>query len=181
MIEPKLLANISIRIVAIYLAAQGIMQVPSIATVLSYGSSQESLNLQVILALSFAILTPLIFGIFMWAISNKLSSWVVGDLSSVESENDLNSAQLQAIAFCTIGVVIMFTTFPILVSQIIQLYSVENIIDGDTAFNTILISNLVATSLKVVLGLLLVLGAKFWVRLLHKFREFGLHEKTSNN
>ena len=179
--EPILLAKISIRIVAIYLMAQGIIQVPGIATVLSYPSAQGSTSLQIILAISFAIITPLIFGVFLWVISNKLSTWVVGGSYNTESENELNSAQLQAIAFCTIGLVIMFMTIPSLVGQIIQLYSNPDIFDGDRAFNTIAVSNIVATSLKVFLGLLLVLGTKFWVRLLHNFREFGLHEKSSND
>lgn len=179
--EPRLLAKISIRVVAIYLVTYGIMQVPAITTAFYYSGNQDAEGINILLFLSFAIFSPLISGIVLWLISDKLSAWVIGNSDSKDSVNNLNSNNLQAVALSIIGLVVVFITLPNLISQIIQLSNNANIIDGNRVFDTNTLSLVIASTLKIVLGVLLVLGPDFWVRLLRFLREYGLREKTSNN
>lgn len=174
--EPGTLSKILVRAIAIYLMAQGIMQIPSIVTVFSYAEQEAS---KILIFLVLAVLFPLITGIVLWGVSGKLSRFIVGNATDEVGSSTIDSAHIQAVAISTIGLIVVLLTLPQLVSQGIQLFGNSNIVDGERIFNLNTISYFVATTVKVFFALSLVIGIRFWVKLLHNFREIGLHEKTS--
>jgi len=172
----KSFTKISIRIIAIYVATYGIMHIPSIATLFESDKIDDVKTIVIIMTV-FAIITPLILSMLLWLGSDKLAIWIIGNQNNVKPINT-DATQLQAIALCTVGFVIIVTALPNFAGEIIRIYYSVPIIEGERVLNTYHLSYLVTSSLKIILGILLVSGVKFWVRLLHKIKRLGLYEKN---
>ncbi|SMN17597.1 hypothetical protein CRYPA_923 [uncultured Candidatus Thioglobus sp.] len=169
----KSFAKISIRIIAIYIATYGIMYIPSIATLFEFDKIDD---VKTIVMVVFSIITPLILSILLWLSSDKLAIWVIGNQNNVKPIN-ADVTQLQTIALCTVGFIIIVTALPNFAGEIIRIYYSVPIIEGERILNTYHLSYLVTSSLKIILGILLVSGVRFWVHLLHKIKRLGLYEK----
>jgi len=178
--EPTTLAKIAVRVVAIYLVVQGIAQTPGIIPLFTYSSFEGSESVQIMTVLVLVILFPLIVGTFLWLASEKLSRAIVGGGVESDSSSSIDASHIQAVAISTIGLIVLFLALPQLAGSVIQLFGSSNIIDGERVFNATAISYLVINSMELLLGLCLVVGANFWVKVLNNFREAGLRKKTSN-
>ncbi len=177
--EPNILARIAVRVVAIYVIARGIMYLPSIYTVLLYNDGRSGIDTAGIVAIIAAVFGPLVVGIVLWMVTPALSKWIVGEKNGGE-ESGTSIGQLQAVAISTAGLVIVFVSLPGFISLLIQTFGGAYEFEGQRTFNVNSVANFLASGLKVLFGILLVLGVRFWVRLLHRFKEFGLEEKSSN-
>ena len=177
--QATLLAKISIRIVAIYLVAQGVLQSTSISSVFLNSLSADVTLAKISLLYIVMILFPLLFGLALWLVADKLAALIVGKAGGEALSVPVKSHQLQSVALGTVGLVMMFTALPSFLQQLIYIYSNTNVIDDVRAFNPGMLAQLVGTSLNLLSGLLLVLGARFWSSLLHKVKGFGLSEKRS--
>ena len=171
--NPVTFAKIAIKIVAVYLMAQGIMQVPSIISLFQFSSTPMGENAQVIFVLVSAIFMPLIAGILLWAISNWLSRYIVAGVPQDESANN-SLPHIQAVAISTVGLIVVVLSLPQLISLAVQLFGHTSVLNDEKVFSTAILSSFVASCVKVVLGLALVLGASGWVKLLYKIRGLGL-------
>jgi len=170
---PITFAKIAIKLVAVYLMAQGIMQVPSIVTLFQFSTTPMDENVQVVFVLVSAIFMPLIAGIVLWVISNWLSRRIVAGVPQDESANN-SLPDIQAVAISTVGLIVVVLSLPQLISLAVQLFGHTSILNDEKIFSTAILSSFVASCVKVVLGLALVLGASGWVRLLYKIRGLGL-------
>lgn len=171
--NPQELSIIGIRIVAIYLIAQGFIQFSG------FMASYISLSLKEELFISGACfaLAPLLFGILLWLCSTALSRLVVDKSYHVEESKPINSLSLQAIALSTVGLVLVFTALPALIGQLIRIFSEAPVFEGKRTYDLALLSLFIGQLLKVILGVTLVLGANFWARFLSWFQKFGLQSK----
>jgi len=174
--QATILAKIAIRIVAIYLVTQGVLNATGLASVFTSPFSKEVTTGQLSIVLLIHFLVPLLFGLFLWLLSNKLASLIVGN-SNVDLSTTINTRQLQSIALSSVGLVVIFTTLPDLVNLLMTTFSSSNKVDDVTIISPGAIAHLVGLSLKVLFGLLLIFGARFWSGLLHSLKGFGLYEK----
>ena len=169
----RLLANIAIKVVAIYLMAQGIVQVPSIVTALQYESLQIESNDGMLPIYFTSILSPLFFGLILWFISGFLSK-VVGKGIDHTEESELTTNNIQVVAIATVGFILVVMSIPQLISISIQLFGNMDLVNGRKVLNINVLSYLLASITKIILGLALVLGASGWARLLNKIRGIGV-------
>jgi hypothetical protein len=177
--EPNILARIAVRIVAIYIIAQGMMYLPSIYTVMLYNDGRSGIDVAGIVAVIAAIFGPLVVGVVLWLVAPALSRWIVGAIESGEGSS-ATSGQIQAVAISTAGLIIVFISLPGFISLLVQTFGGAYEFEGQRIFSINTVANLLASGLKVLFGVLLILGVRFWIRLLHRFKEFGLEEKSSN-
>jgi hypothetical protein len=177
--EPNQIARIGIRLVALYAYVQGIMYLPSIYTV-ALNSNSGPIGSYEVVAVVSAILGPLFVGTILWIAAPRLGKWVVGPPSQQPRRETTELVQYEATAICVAGLVIVFLALPGFVSLLIQTIGGSYAAEGQRVFNINAVAYLVANSLKVLLGILLIIGVRFWVKLLRKFRQFGLEEKSSN-
>lgn len=170
---PQVLSKIAIRIVAIYMIAQGIIQLSgSIVTQLAFNSIQK-IDGSLFIAIIFTML-PLLSGLLIWFFSNALSKWVAGEAPTSEEKEALNITNIQAVALSTIGLVLIFTTVPTLLTSLLQIFSADRVFEGKRIYDAGQVGFVIGTFLEVLLGILLVVGANFWSRVLYHFRQFGL-------
>jgi len=178
--EPYLLARIAVRIVAIYVIAQGIMYLPSMYTALSYSGASYEFDVSAVAVIIAAIFGPLIVGIILWVVAPAVSKSIIGDVNNRKVEAGATIDQYQAVAISTAGLVIVFISLPGFISLLVQAFGGSYEFEGQKTFDINVVARLLASGLKVLFGVLLVLGVRFWVQLLHRFKEFGLEEKSSN-
>lgn len=74
----------------------------------------------------------------------------------------------------------IFLAIPSTLSLGIQLFEKSALIEGERVFNTNSLTYFIGQVAKLLLSIAMVVGVKTWVRLIKRFREFGLDGKTSN-
>jgi len=134
-VNPTLLADIAIKVIAVYLMARGISETPGIATFYQFSTSTINENNQFFLVMVGAIITPLIVGIVLWLLSNKIARAIVhDDVSNIEDFSS-TAAQVQVVAIATIGLILLVLTLPRFVGLSIQLLEDINNIGGRGEFS----------------------------------------------
>lgn len=171
--NPILLATIAIKIVAIYVMAQGVVQLPGIVAALQYQSSSVDPNNGNLVIYLSALLSPLVFSLALWFIAPTLSRVIV-KRADYSQEIDLTTDHLQAVAIATVGFILVIMSIPPLIGTSTQLFGSMDIVNDEKVFNINLLSYVLAALTKIILGLALILGATGWVRLLNKIRGLGL-------
>jgi len=171
--NPILLATIAIKIVAIYVMTQGVVQLPGIVAALQYQpSSIDSNNGNLVIYLS-ALLSPLVFSLALWFIAPTLSRVII-KRADYSQEIDLTTDHLQTVAIATVGFFLLIMSIPPMIGTGIQLFGNMDIVNDEKVFNINLLSYVFVAISKFILGLALILGATGWMRLLNKIRELGL-------
>jgi len=171
--NPVVLTRIAVKVVAIYLIAQGLMQVPNVAAAVQFSEAQINWNSQILPVLVVAAITPLVFGIVLWIASNKLSDVILRGVDSTEISS-VSSNEIQAILISTIGLLILVLAIPQLTSLCIQLVATTKPVDSGSGLNVFLLSYLVAEIVKIIFGLSLILRVSGWMKMLRKLRGLGL-------
>jgi len=175
-----LLAKIALRVLSVYIMARGIMELPNLYTISLYAGSVVSEMEAQKSILYLAVVSPVVVGLALWFLASPLSSLVVGPEAGTHTPKNISVSEIQAVVIATVGFILFFFTVPGFVGLMVQLYGTQNMIDGERIFNSNTLSYVLSSGLKLLLGLLLIMGARFWVRLLTRFREFGLESKSSN-
>jgi hypothetical protein len=163
-----------------FVIAQGIMQLPTMYMVFMQSGGSQSLSGVEAGAVIAAITAPMAIGLILWFSARTIASWIIGAARSEPSADPATATQLQAVAISTAGLVIVFLSLPGFISLIIQTIGGSYVSEGGREFDINTISYLAASGLKVLFGVLLVVGVRFWVVVLHKFQNFGLEVKPSN-
>ena len=169
--EPVTLSLILLRVLSVYLVAKGILFIPEIATVWSristYGSESPGLGL-----MSLLIVAPLLLGVFLWAMSPRLAKIIVQNEGPREKTGAVSISHIQSAILATVGMILVLVTIPGLVSNAVLFFGEEG------HFSTAASAHFWAQVAKLALGAALVVGSNFFVRLMRRFREFGLEQKN---
>lgn len=166
------LSLIGIRLISIYLMASGIADMTNLPLIFS-GLSQDHLMQS---AYALSIVSPLMVGIILYALSRPFSKLVSGTRVSAESTDvGAKIEELQGMAFAIAGLLIVAIRFPIFVRIIVFINQSAKLNEGEAEY----FSNFhfLAELFVLLFGLSLFFGAKFWTRLYREFRAFGLKDK----
>ena len=170
--EPVTFATILLRVLAVYIASEGIMSVAEITSVWSFPSAGAA-DLPVIAIVLFALLMSGGVGALIWAISPFLARKMVGDIEPATSTMPAVKAIQHAILSIA-GLLLFFTALPGIISLTIHFATTQ----AEPSWSAL--SGLIAQLVKAGLGAYLVLGRASLVAFINRFKEFGLEEKTSN-
>ena len=175
-ISANQLATIGIRLLAIYVAVQGIVALPGgFNTSLDWTWWVEQVPIYKFIILA-SLFTPVLFGLLLWAVAEPFSRLVVGSPENELTESAVNLDEMQAVVLSTAGLLIIISQLPMLVSQVNALYQTSVTVPEDVRQSIVM--GLVPMIIKILLGLLLVTTSNFWVRLLERIRNFGLEGRS---
>ena len=175
------MALIGIRIVAVYLIAQGISNTSEVLIFLSTYDPEGKVTAVVYTSVVAAIFSPLIIGVFLWFIAPKISKNIIREHSTTTPNETLNTNQFQSIALILIGVYLVAINLPHSISTIYQLFTLQVVINGELTFNDSVISNAIASNLKVIFGVILMLGSEVILKVISNIRGYGLTDKEGSN
>jgi hypothetical protein len=169
--NPTLFAQILVRVLAVYLIAQAIMVVPQIAY-FPFGSEAELVDTHLVYwVVSLAILMPLLVGIALWLIAPHLAKAIVGRNASTTGVAPLTIDAAVGSAISVAGLLIVVIYLPSFVSTWVQYEAAGSTFNADK-----LTFHLIAQGARVCFGVLLIVGVRYWVALIHRFRELGLEK-----
>ncbi len=170
--DPVVFATILLRVLAVYIAAEGITSVAEIVSVWSIPTARRE-DLPVTWIVVFALVMSGGFGALVWGISPYLAQKMVARFEPI-TNTTINVKSMQGAILSIAGLLLFFTSLPSIISLSIRAASSE----AEASLSAI--SGLVAQLVKAGLGAYLVLGTASLVAFINRFREFGLEEKTSN-
>jgi hypothetical protein len=171
--DAKLLAKLLFRMLAVYTIVEGIMQLSTLSSLESRVNNPQG-ELLIVVAISASIT-----GLLLWVIAPKLAGWAVGRPTTSTATSSIDAANLQSIGFACIGMLLVAEALPRLIFRIF-----ESIVLSTLASNALLNSPITSAyfygdASKLIVGLVLLFGAKFFTRQLRRFREFGLPPTSS--
>lgn len=172
--DSKLLAKIVLRLLAVYLMARGILVLPNLYLIPGISSNLYEVHLNPYFWLIVPIIAPIIAGLVLWVVAPLVANWMTGSGNSSEQALLLSSDDLQVSAIVIAGLIIAIIAIPHIAAWLVQLFANPHSIGVNRVFDPNVLAFFVASVLEFALGLLLIFGVKFWVRLLRWAREFGL-------
>ncbi len=180
------IANLCCRVLAVYVLITGLSFVPSaIASIGIYSSGGMPVSMwlwYILMIVSYPAL-QIITGAWLWRKSNIVAAWMIEhDLQDSPDEPDLerrgpNAREMHAIAFSTIGLWLLVTSVPELISTGVAMvvYSNQSMALPEGYAKSWGIESL-AQVVETVLGSYLLLGASGIVKVLRGAKNFGLEE-----
>jgi len=180
--NPKALAVVAFRVLSVYLVIWGLTNLSQLYGLFRFQQvfpPQEADSLAVIGSLTYAlaIAVPILGGLVLWKWAPGLAVRVVKEEVSGSGEASFSLVQIQAVALTTAGLLLIFWVLPSFLVGIYELLARTPPGYSALGQNPFKATNLVSMFLEILLGLWLVLGARSWTRLLHRFQEFGLEGK----
>ena len=169
--NPTIFAQILVRVLAVYLIAQAIIVIPQIASFPFVPDVEFEDNHLVYWVVSLAFLMPLLVGVALWLTAPHLAKVIVGRNSSTTSEASLTINAVVGSAISVAGLLIIFIYLPSFVSTWVQYEAAGSTFNADQ-----LRVHLIAQGARVCFGILLLVGVRYWVVLIHRFRELGLEK-----
>ena len=174
MMNAKVLALISVRVLGLFLIGQGILALRNLYVLINIPADYVITPMLYSIHTA-AIFAPLALGLAVIIFSKSLARWVCPTHMESEGENVPRLPEIQSVAFSVLGLLIVFLSIPDLINSLISIYQSNAVNERQASYisNPVFLSPLLST----VFGILLFVGAGYWVRLYRKFREFGLNEK----
>jgi hypothetical protein len=169
--NPTLFAQILIRVLSVYLIAQAIEVVPQMASFpfASYTETEDSSLVYWVVALAFVM--PLLVGIALWLIAPPLAKAIVGRSAGATPEAPLTTSTVVGSAISAAGLLVILIYLPSFVSTWVRYEAAGGTFNADE-----LRIHLFAQGARVCFGAALFAGVRYWVVLIHRFREFGLEK-----
>ena len=171
--NPIHIAQVGIRLVAIYLIAIGISSIPDVYLFVSTYDPDGEYTAIIYGSVFLAIFSPGIVGILLWFIAPRLSSYVISSQSAPTDNNQLNINQLQSAVIVLIGVYLIAVYTPSAISISYQYFSNTIEVNGVDTYRIELLPNVISANLKVIFGIALILGSNLIVRGIVKIRTMG--------
>ena len=171
---PGNISLIGVRLLGLYLVAQGVLELPNLVFLAQVPRDPEFTSLLYFLHAS-AILAPLMLGIVAFAFSSQISSLIQVEPDTATSGRQVNLEEIQSLVFAALGLLIVFLSFPRLLSTWISIYQ-SNVIN-ERSVGYLSTPAFISPLAGVVFGVVLFVGARYWTRMYNWFREFGLEQK----
>jgi hypothetical protein len=166
----KSLSKIALRVLAVFFIFEGIGNLPMLArSISSYGSS---VNVEWFPFWESAVLVaPILLGIVVWVLAGTITAWMIDHNDTGESTRPIDASTLQAIALVTLGIFFIIQCIPNIAGALyVALAAPANQPQTPLLHNGYLLEE----ALKLILAIVLVLGARFFTKLFRRLREFGL-------
>jgi len=161
--DAKTFAKVGFRILAVYLIVDGIVQIWDYLS-LSLGWQTMPINTHMLLVFLFAIVSPLLAGIILWLLAPSLAGWAAGGVTEERLAVPLSAVALLNVGLIAIGIVFLCLALPNIFMMLYRAYEPGGYMNRlDTGY-------FIAEIVRGVLGILLVLGAKFFTRLIYRLR-----------
>ncbi len=166
----KTLSKIALRVLAVFFIFEGIGNLPMLAmSINSYGSSVKVEWFP--FWESAVLVAPIILGIVVWLLASTIAAWMVDYNDTGESAPPIDAFTLQVIALVTLGIFFIIQCVPNIAGTLyVFLATPANQLQTPLLHNDYLLEE----ALKLILAIVLVLGAGFFTRLFRRLREFGL-------
>ena len=171
--NPIHMAQVGIRLVAIYLIAIGISRIPQLHQLVTTYDPIGDYTRVLIATLVSAILSPAIIGGVLWLVAPKLSTYVITSYPTSSKNSMLNINQFQSSVVVLIGVYLLANYIPTAVSTSYQFFYSTIEVNGKETYQMIFLPRVMADNLKVVFGIILIIGSKLIVRGITKIRTMG--------
>ena len=169
------LAATGIRLLAIYAALQGIVWLPASFRPVAWRLYAE-IPAGYRLTFIGALVAPCLVALLLWVAAKPMARLIVGSPDQECTEAGASMNEFQVIAISTAGLIIIMLASPQLVQEMLYLYETSSLISevgGERRlFKEDLVAGVIGSSLKLMIGLLLLTTSKFWVRLLNLIRNF---------
>ena len=162
--DAKLLAKAALRVLAVFMFATGIMALPQLASMNYLPDMAEFVSL---ITATVMLGAPLLIGLVIWMLAPRIAGWVVGKVDAASAPVPADAANIQAIAFVTVGMVLAIQAGSYVLAVIYVLFTSPEM-SGSLAHSYVLPAQIA----KLVLGLVLLGGARIFTRLLQRVREF---------
>ncbi|MEC5424770.1 hypothetical protein QGM71_14885 [Virgibacillus sp. C22-A2] len=187
MYESKNFTFIALRIFAIYLLIQSVMDLSHIVNYyllpMYFEDLQEVVTNNVINTLLFLapVLVMLLMSITVWVYADKLSRFIIPKYKETPNKEDskqnqfsLTAHQFQLAAISVVGLVIIVHTLPTFFSLVQSWLNIKEVGVGfdTTKMKRELLFSSLEKLLQLVLGFVLFYGSKGLVGLLNRIREF---------
>ncbi|MBL3601795.1 MAG: hypothetical protein JMN25_18350 [gamma proteobacterium endosymbiont of Lamellibrachia anaximandri] len=177
--EPRDLSQILIRVLSIYVLVKALMLLPELFTA-SHLAGWPEIERHLYLIYAMTTVFPFVFAIALWFLAPTLSKWLVVGINRTQESTSFNIDALQAAIIATAGLLVIFLAIPSTLSLGIQLFESSILTESERVYNSNTLAYFMGQIAKLVLGFVLLVGVRSWVRLINRFREFGLEAKTSN-
>jgi hypothetical protein len=180
--DAKSLATLGLRLMAVYLIAAGITDLPIyLGAVYDAVAPHSSLSANWGFYL-MGVLSPFVIGAALWFLAPSIGKRVMGKAGDTTVSGSVDASNLQTAAFSVLGVYFVIQSLPILIFLIVDALGFapgSNIplANGQSIWST---DHFYGALLRTVFGTALVLGSGFFTRLFRRFREFGLSSSSSN-
>jgi hypothetical protein len=165
--DARTLSKLALRVLSVYILAQGFMILPGLLDVAVMGTPQGGIPYGT-LWLVLAMLMPFAVGLLIWGISPWVADLAVGSRESGTSVSPLAAETLQVIAFVTIGSGILIIELPRAAGILYEAAFYKDagyvLLRGEDFFVAI------AT---IILSMALILGGKYFTTLIRRLRDLG--------
>lgn len=170
--DARLLAKIALRVLAVYMISIGILELPQIATM---NIASQDVGTLIFFTFMFMEVAPFALGVTLWLLAPRIGDWMVGKSVAAAPAKSVSTADLQTIAFVTIGLLIAIQAGAYIIGVIYSSLLIASWPDEANRYPSLFRNPMFGAQIaKLVLGLALLFGAKFFTRLFRRFREFGL-------
>lgn len=170
------LAQIGVRLVALYLIAQGITSLPNLYFYFPGMQHAESFSSFIYAVAFISILSPVVIGVLLWVIAPLVSNSLTSPFQGAELNNTFNDNQLQTSAIFLIGIYLLTISIPDLVAAIYQYSKLAELESLRDSAKTSIQASLLTATIELVLGVLLVVGANAITRWVSRLRNLGLNK-----
>ena len=149
--NPIQLSHIGLRLLAIYLVIQSIGNIPGAYATLSTISSMQEIDIFLSVSFISTLIVPLVFGVILWFITPRLSSFLISEKSDKEA---FSIHQLQSSALSIIGVYLLAVTIPPAISVNYLLLQGSEVINNYNKSLSDIVINAITIDLKIVFALI---------------------------
>ena len=168
--NPIQLSHIGLRLLTIYLVIQSIGNIPGAYATLSTISSMQEIDIFLSVSFISTLIVPLVFGVILWFITPRLSSFLISEKSDKEA---FSIHQLQSSALSIIGVYLLAVTIPPAISVNYLLLQGSEVINNYNKSLSDIVINAITIDLKIVFALILVIGSNSISKAISNLRTTG--------
>jgi len=174
--DAKLLAKISLRVLAVFLVGLGFWLLPDYFMVAYNSIPPNSFKGDTASWLQI-IFNPAVYGLIIWFLAPRLAKLAVGK-EAVDAPAPADPAAWQTAGLTVLGVYFIVQNAPLILGLVIEFQGngpgTSTWVEGSM---TSLADHLTVAAARLLLGIVLVFGAGFFVQLFRRFREFGLQKQ----
>lgn len=172
----RIITKIACRLLALYTFVQSMCLIPaSLVTIFTYRSQINDFT-QTIASIFSTGTFMLLMAILLWVFADRIAKIIIKDVTENNVHKEIDYSKIMAMVFSVIGIVVLVGAIPNLIKTIIQnnIVSSMNISFKETNMYAEYLSRIIGESVKVILGLWLLVGAKGIVKFVKIFRDYGL-------
>ena len=168
--DATLLTKISLRVLAVFLVGLGFWTLPSYFSFAYYSIPPNSMQADTTSWLQL-FFNPAVYGVILWLLAPNLAKLAVGK-AAPEGQAAADPAAWETTGLTILGVFFIVQNVPVLLGLMVAFLwrgpHTQTWVDGDM---TGLSDHLTVAAARLILGIVLVLGAAYFTRLFRRLRQ----------